>query len=238
MRLLWATHTKPGRANKNAGQQWRPKGDAIEVLTHDFPDPEVPKAVPYGVYDIGQNTGWVNVGMSSDTAEFAVESIRQWWKHMGRPRYPRSSPADLRGQRGQQRVSSPAVEARATGLRDGTETDDYGVSLSAWHEQMEQDRASPVLLHHDELEGSTVDGLSHHRQPHCRDQDSGWVYRQSASRSQDIQTRNQSFGARDESSRTRTPSLPRRAELHHQTTTVLGVTAQVILSQTITHTKA
>ena len=75
---------------KNAGQQWRPKGDAIEVLTHDFPDPEVPKAVPYGVYDIGQNTGWVNVGMSSDTAEFAVESIRQWWKHMGQPRYPRA----------------------------------------------------------------------------------------------------------------------------------------------------
>ena len=75
---------------KNAGQQWRPKGDAIEVLTHDFPDPEVPKAVPYGVYDIGQNTGWVNVGMSSDTAEFAVESIRQWWRHMGRPRYPRA----------------------------------------------------------------------------------------------------------------------------------------------------
>ncbi|MDB6083337.1 MAG: ISAzo13 family transposase, partial [Gammaproteobacteria bacterium] len=73
-----------------AGPQWRPKGDAIEVLTHDFPDPKVPKAVPYGVYDIGQNTGWVNVGMSSDTAEFAVESIRQWWRHMGKPLYPRA----------------------------------------------------------------------------------------------------------------------------------------------------
>ena len=77
-------------AYKNAGQEWRPKGDAIEVLTHDFPDPEVPKAVPYGVYDIGQNTGWVNVGMGADTGEFAVESIRQWWQHMGRARYPRA----------------------------------------------------------------------------------------------------------------------------------------------------
>jgi transposase len=77
-------------AYKNAGRDWRPKGDAIEVLTHDFPDPEVPKAVPYGVYDIGQNSGWVNVGMSADTAQFAVESIRQWWKHMGQARYPRA----------------------------------------------------------------------------------------------------------------------------------------------------
>ena len=77
-------------AYKNAGREWRPKGDAIEVLTHDFPDPEVSKAVPYGVYDIGLNSGWVNVGMGADTAEFAVESIRQWWKHMGQARYPRA----------------------------------------------------------------------------------------------------------------------------------------------------
>lgn len=77
-------------AYKNAGREWRPKGDPIEVLMHDFPDPEVPKAVPYGVYDIGENQGWVNVGMSADTAEFAVQSIRQWWRNMGKPRYPKS----------------------------------------------------------------------------------------------------------------------------------------------------
>lgn len=77
-------------AYKNGDREWRPKGDPIEVLMHDFPDPEVPKAVPYGIYDIGQNKGWVNVGMSGDTAEFAVESIRQWWRHMGRPRYPKA----------------------------------------------------------------------------------------------------------------------------------------------------
>jgi len=72
---------------KNNGQEWREKGDPIKVLSHDFPDPEVPKAVPYGVYDIGANAGWVNVGISSDTAEFAVESIWQWWKHMGKKKY-------------------------------------------------------------------------------------------------------------------------------------------------------
>jgi hypothetical protein len=61
-----------------------------EVLSDDFPDPSVPKAVPYGVYDIAQNTGWVNVGMDADTAEFAVDGVRQWWQHMGQPRYPRA----------------------------------------------------------------------------------------------------------------------------------------------------
>lgn len=75
---------------KNAGREWRPTGDPIEVLMHDFPDPDVPKAVPYGIYDIGANKGWVNVGMSADTAEFAVQSIRQWWRHMGKPRYPKT----------------------------------------------------------------------------------------------------------------------------------------------------
>ncbi len=68
---------------KNAGRDWRPKGDSIEVLTHDFPDPEVSKAVPYGIYDISENQGWVNLGMSGDTAEFAMQSIREWWRSMG-----------------------------------------------------------------------------------------------------------------------------------------------------------
>ena len=73
---------------KNKGVEWRPKGDPIRVLIHDFPNPELPKAVPYGVYDMADNVGWVNVGwvnvgVSADTAEFAVESIWQWWRHMG-----------------------------------------------------------------------------------------------------------------------------------------------------------
>lgn len=76
---------------KNNGIEWRRKDDPIKVLSHDFPDPEVPKAVPYGVYDVGCNVGWVNVGISADTAEFAVESIWQWWKWMGRKRYSGAS---------------------------------------------------------------------------------------------------------------------------------------------------
>jgi transposase len=72
---------------KNGGREWRPKGKTRDVSAYDFRKPDVPKAVPYGVYDRGQNKGWVNVGMSADTAEFAVESIRQWWRHMGKARY-------------------------------------------------------------------------------------------------------------------------------------------------------
>jgi len=75
---------------KNSGREWEKKGRAVEVLSHDFPDPTVPKAVPYGIYDIGENRGWVSVGVDADTAEFAVESIRQWWKWMGKRRYPKA----------------------------------------------------------------------------------------------------------------------------------------------------
>ena len=75
---------------KNSGKEWTTKGSPIEVNGHDFPDKSVPKAVPYGVYDIANNKGWVNVGITADTAEFAVESIRQWWMKMGKKRYPKS----------------------------------------------------------------------------------------------------------------------------------------------------
>jgi hypothetical protein len=73
---------------KNAGQEWQPQGKPELVKGHDFPDPELGKANPYGVYDQGANVGWVSVGIDHDTAEFAVESIRRWWHKMGRSRYP------------------------------------------------------------------------------------------------------------------------------------------------------
>ena len=73
---------------KNAGQQWRPNGDPAPVNTHDFPDRQIGKAIPYGVYDLSANTGWVNVGTDHDTAEFAVASIRRWWQTQGRHDYP------------------------------------------------------------------------------------------------------------------------------------------------------
>jgi transposase len=76
---------------KNAGKEWKIKGRPEEVNGHDFPDPKIPKAVPYGVYDIGSNTGWVNIGVTADTAEFAVNSIKYWWEKFGKKKYPRSN---------------------------------------------------------------------------------------------------------------------------------------------------
>jgi hypothetical protein len=75
---------------KNPGKTYRPQGDPQKVKTHDFPDPELGKAVPYGVYDIHGNEAGVLVGISHDTAEFAVEAIRRWWKKLGRKRYGRA----------------------------------------------------------------------------------------------------------------------------------------------------
>jgi len=72
---------------KNSGQEWRPKGEPEEVRIHDFIVPELGRAIPYGVFDLGQNAGWVSVGVDHDTAAFAVESIRRWWYSMGRPVY-------------------------------------------------------------------------------------------------------------------------------------------------------
>ncbi len=75
---------------KNAGQEWRPEGKPEEVLIHDFPDRGAGKAAPYGIYDLAKNNAWVSVGISADTARFAVASIRRWWDELGRPQYPKA----------------------------------------------------------------------------------------------------------------------------------------------------
>jgi len=76
---------------KNAGQEWRPKGEPVQVRTHDFKDKELGKVNPYGVYDIALDEGWVSVGIDADTAAFATAAIESWWQHLGRERYPAAS---------------------------------------------------------------------------------------------------------------------------------------------------
>ena len=75
---------------KNGGREWRRHGRPVPVRVHDFLDPELGKAIPYGVYDLANNEGWVSVGITHDTAEFAVNAIRLWWTRMGRYRFPRA----------------------------------------------------------------------------------------------------------------------------------------------------
>jgi len=76
---------------KNAGREWHKRGAAEEVRVHDFVIPELGRAVPYGIYDIAEDTGWVNVGIDHDTAAFAVNAIKNWWTQMGRARYPNAT---------------------------------------------------------------------------------------------------------------------------------------------------
>lgn len=75
---------------RNAGREWRPGGKPEEVRVHDFLDQKLGKAIPYGVYDMLNNQGWVSVGIDHDTAQFAVNSIRRWWTRMGQRRFPRA----------------------------------------------------------------------------------------------------------------------------------------------------
>ena len=76
---------------KNGGVEWQPQGEPEKVRVHDFPDKELGKAIPYGVYDVTSNAGWVSVGIDHDTARFAVASLRRWWAEMGQRRFPRAA---------------------------------------------------------------------------------------------------------------------------------------------------
>ena len=134
---------------RNAGSDWRPKGDPKRVKVHDFEDKKLGKVAPYGVYDIAADAGWVSLGITCDTAEFAVASIRTWLERIGRARYPKAGEltitADCGGSNGS-RVESGAAEARR---RDRARHP--CPPLSAGHIEVEPDRAPPVLPHHADL---------------------------------------------------------------------------------------
>lgn len=114
---------------KNGGQEWQPKGKPEHVSDHDFPDPDVPKAVPYGIYDVAANQGWVTVGTDHDTPEFAVHAIRTWWDQMGHPMYPAATrllvTADCGGSNG--------YRARAWKLNLQKFADETGLTISVCH---------------------------------------------------------------------------------------------------------
>jgi hypothetical protein len=123
----------------NAGRQWRPACEALRVHGHDFPHPDVPRAYPYGIYDVGRNEGFVSVGTDHDTASFAVASIRGWWRAEGRRFVPAGPVARHHGGcGGQQRPPPAAVEVGAAeaGRRDGTGA--VGVSFPSGDQQVEQ----------------------------------------------------------------------------------------------------
>ena len=149
---------------KNNGREWRPKGKPEQVNVHDFIDPKLSRAVPYGVYDIANNAGWVSVGTDHDTASFAVNAIRRWWRTMGRKSHPKATRLMIsRRRRRQQRLSRAVVEGRTSETGRRAQAAHHGLPPAARHQQVEQDRASSLLVHHNQLARQALAQLSYHR---------------------------------------------------------------------------
>ena len=133
------TKKKENLGNKaNSGREYRPKGKPVEVDTHDFPDKKRGKAVPYGVYDIGENEAGVSIGISKDTAEFAVQAIRRWWQELGCTRYRKPSrlliTADCGGSNGHRnRLWKLQLQALANELGMIIEVCHYPPGTSKWN---------------------------------------------------------------------------------------------------------
>ena len=114
---------------RNAGREWQPEGTPEIVQMHDFPDPRVGKAIPYGVYDINSNEGWVNVGVDHDTPDFAVQGIRAWWKHMGSRRYPNATELMINADSG----GSNGARSRGWKMALQHFADETGIRLTVCH---------------------------------------------------------------------------------------------------------
>ena len=205
-------------AFKNAGRTWRPAKTPPRVQVHDFVIPATAttggKAIPYGIYDLHRNEGWVSVGIDHDTASFAVRSIQRWWQH-GSPGVSTSPVAvDHGGCRREQRGAPPVVEVgtAASGQSDGL--GDHGLSLSAGYEQVEQDRASVVLAHRDELARHPTRRLGHDREPHWLDAQSVRTPRSVGTRPRPIPGWHHRHRCAAGDGTPRAASLSRRLELH------------------------
>ena len=114
---------------KNGGREWQPHGQAVPVRVHDFLDPRRGKAIPYGVYDLANNEGWVSVGIDHDTAEFAGNAIRSWWTRMGRHRFPGARTLVITADGG----GSNGPRSRRWKLALQRVADDFGLTLTICH---------------------------------------------------------------------------------------------------------
>jgi len=198
---------------RNGGTDFRPKGDPKRVNVHDFPDEELGKAIPYGVYDLTANNGWVSVGITHDTGEFAVSAIRTWLEKMGRQRYPQMRElmitADCGGSNGA-RVRLWKVElqklADETGL--AIKVCHYPPGTSKWNKARPRaggDRAPSVLSHHAELAFPAAHGSGSRGRADRRDDHQDGAQGRVRARHQDLRERHQSQQGRHEA-----PRHPRR----------------------------
>src|SRR5215210_3664335 len=199
---------------RNGGREWHPAGRPPEVRVHDFVDEALGKVIPYGVYDLLNDQGWVSVGTDHDTAEFAAHSIGSWWARAGR------RAADHRRRGREQRAAVPALEGLppAAGRRAGDGAG--GLPLPARHEQVEQDRAPPVQLHHAELAGPAAGQPRDGRQPDRRHPDAHRPGRRGGTGHQPLRDRGQGERRRAGGAENDPAPVPWRLELHDQAATM------------------
>ena len=114
---------------KNAGRTWRPQGEPEEVRVYDFLSDALGRAIPYGIYDLAANTGWVSVGVDHDTAAFAVQTIRHWWQDIGRRRYPNAQRLVITADGG----GSNGVRVRLWKRELQCLANDLGIAIEAHH---------------------------------------------------------------------------------------------------------
>ena len=130
---------------KAVGRELEPTGTPIEVRGHDFKDPELGHAIPYGVYDLTAGEGWFSVGITVDTASFAVNAILSWWTHLGRERYPQAHTLTITADSGgsnSPRARLWRIELQRLADQTGLRIPD--LPLPTRHQQVEQDRAPAV----------------------------------------------------------------------------------------------
>ena len=164
---------------KNGGREWRPQGKPEEVRTHDFLDKKLEIAIPYGVYDIVNNQGWVNVGIAHDTAKFATNSIRQWWIQMGQQRFPNAKQLLVTADGGGSNSSrSRFWKVCLKDLADEFRQETGRSSFSSRYQQVEQDRTSPIQLHHAKLAWKAAGESPSDHQTYCQYNDEGWAHHQ------------------------------------------------------------
>jgi transposase len=202
-------------AFKNGGREYQPSGQPEQVNVHDFPDKELGKAIPYGIYDVSANTGWVTVGTDHDTSAFAVATLHNWWDTLGRSRYPAADRllicADGGGSNGS-RVRAWKIELAAFAA-------DTGLHVTVCHlppgtSKWNKIRAPAVQPDHHELARPNAEDPPDHRRPdqrhHHRDRPDGALH----PRYRPIPNRDHLQRQGRRRSTAAAPRLPRRMELH------------------------
>src|SRR6266700_2981549 len=204
-------------AFKNAGRTWRPKGQPYHVNVYDYPSLAVGTAIPYGAYDVQRNEGFVNVGMSHDTAGVCGGEppplVAPLW---AATLSAGDGAVAVRGRRREQWEPQPRLEVSPPTTGQSPWRGDHRVPLPAGDQQVEQDRAPDVLVHQPELARPAAGQLRNGGQPHQRHADPSGASGQSHPRSPPLRSRNQDLRRGDGRASSRTSRALSRLELHHQ----------------------